>query len=185
MDIPFLVLGSPAPHTVLRPWAHTQTNEYYTVFNVQCDNTYLNKISLLIWQVIWLPTKLHTHNIMMSQRLILWLILSRAEHLVWIRRPVIEIICEVAGWQRREGGVDHGGSNPIEPCPLIGLPGCSECRPRQLLTVKAVWTHLRVVLTQKQRWCNDQFKVPLNCVGVRWGIWHLNHIKVISEVHVV
>ena len=28
-------------------------------------------------------------------------------------------------------------------------------------------------------------KVPLNCVGVRWGIGHLNHIKVISEVHAV
>ena len=159
-------IGSTQTQTQTQTGQLTCKAQYYTVaFNRQYDNTYLNKISLLIWQVIWLPTKLRKHNnIIMSQRLILWLILSRVEHLVWIRRPVIEVICEVVEWQRREGGVDHGGTNPIEPCPLIGLPGCSECRPWQLLTVEAIRTHLRVVLTQKQRWCNDQFST-LSCTG--------------------
>lgn len=72
-------------------------------------------------------------------------------HLVWIGRPVVEVIGEVVGRERSERSVDHRGSYTIEPCPLIGLPGSCERCARELLTVQAIWTHLGVVLSQKQQ----------------------------------
>lgn len=68
--------------------------------------------------------------------------------MIWIRGPLAKVVGEIGGGQPLKGGVDHRGPDTIEPCPPVSLPGCSEGGSRDLLTVKAVGTHLRVVLQQ-------------------------------------
>ena len=42
--------------------------------------------------------------------------------------------------------MDNRGANAVQPCPLVGFSRSSEGRPRQLFTVEAVGTYLRIVL---------------------------------------
>ena len=140
MDIPFLVLGSPAPHTVLRPCTHTHTHvnivlsTKYTNYAIMLTSTKSVSFSgksygfqrnyIISRNIKCIHTHTHKSKMFLWHRNIYWL-----GHLVWIRGPVVEVISEIACWYRREGSVNDRGTDAIEPGPLIGLPGSRERCP--------------------------------------------------------
>ena len=71
-------------------------------------------------------------------------------HLVGVWRMVRPLGGEELLTVRPEGFVLHWGEDPVEPGPLVGLPGSSEGRPAELLGVQTQLADLRVVLALGQ-----------------------------------